>query len=107
MDNVAIENIRLFKELFKGREEVFAIRWERDGKSGYMPAYDLDWNEFARFKAKGGTLKDFQHKTYSKLTEQRVINHLSGKEVIGIYPLLADNSSWFIAADFDESLSGK
>jgi hypothetical protein len=51
MDIVAIENIRLFRELFKGREEVFAIRWERDGKSGYMPAYDLNWDEFARFKA--------------------------------------------------------
>jgi hypothetical protein len=72
-----------------------------------MPAYDLNWDEFARFKANGGTLKDFSHKTYSKLTEQRIINHLSGKEVIGIYPLLADNSSWFIAADFDESLSSK
>ncbi len=107
MDNVAIENIRLFKELFKGREEVFAIRWERDGKSGYMPAYDLNWDEFAKFKANGGRLKDFPHKTYSKLSEQRIINHLSGKEVIGIYPLLADNSSWFIAADFDESLSSK
>jgi hypothetical protein len=35
------------------------------------------------------------------------LNHLSGREVIGLYPLLPDNSSWFIAADFDESESGK
>ncbi len=30
-----------------------------------------------------------------------IANHLNGKEVIGIYPLLKDNTSWFIVADFD------
>jgi hypothetical protein len=89
--------------LFRGRQDVFAIRWERDGRSGYMPAYDLNWDEFAIHKANGGTLKAFANKSYSPLTEQRLLNHLSGKEVIGLYPLLPDNSSWFIAADFDAS----
>jgi superfamily II DNA or RNA helicase len=93
--------------LFRGRQDVFAIRWESDGRSGYMPAYDLNWDEYATYKAKGGTLKYFPNKSYSRLTEQRLLNHLSGKEVIGLYPLLPDNSSWFIAADFDESESGK
>ena len=37
-------DLEIFKSIFKGREDVFAIRWERDGKSGYMPAYHLDWN---------------------------------------------------------------
>jgi hypothetical protein len=35
------------------------------------------------------------------------VRHLLGKETIGIYPLLQDNTSWFIAADFDQSGSGK
>ena len=86
---------------------MFAVRWEREGKSGYMPAYDLDWTEFAKHKAQGGTLKDFAAKLYSILTEQRIINHLAGKEVIGLYPLLPGNDSWFIVADFDENLSSK
>ncbi len=93
--------------LFRGRQDVFAIRWDKDGRSGYMPAYDLNWDEFAIHKANGGALKDFANKSYSPLTEQRLLNHLSGKEVIGLYPLLPDNSSWFIAADFDETQSGK
>ncbi len=101
------EHINVFASLFKGREDVFAIRWEKEGKSGYMPAYDLNWDEFSKHKARGGTLKDFPGKTFAKLTEQRIINHLSGKEIIGLYPLLADNSSWFIVADFDESLISK
>jgi len=27
-----------------------------------MPAYDLNWNEFSKHKARGGTLKDFPDK---------------------------------------------
>ncbi len=76
-------------------------------KSGYTPAYDLNWDEYARHKASGGNLNDFPNKQYAKLTEQRIINHLIGKEIIGVYPLLADNSSWFIVADFDEKLTSK
>ena len=86
------EYIQLFKSLFKGREDVFAIRWEKENKNGYMPAYDIDWNEFLQHKAKGGTLKDFNNKNYARLTDQRILNHLAGKEVIGLYPLLTDNS---------------
>ncbi len=32
-----------------------------------------------------------------------VIEHLTGRLAVGIYPLLEDNSSYFIAADFDKS----
>lgn len=107
MDTNSNEQINIFQSLFHGREDVFAIRWENNGKSGYMPAYEFSWDEFAKHNAQGGTLKDFPNKQYSKLTQQRIINHLDGKEVIGLYPLLQDNSSWFIVADFDENLSGK
>ncbi len=96
-------HLEIFKSLFKGREDAFAIRWERNGKSGYMPAYTLDWDQFKIHKAKGGTLKDFKNKEYAALTDQRVLNHLAGKEVVGIYPLLQNNKSWFISADFDQS----
>jgi superfamily II DNA or RNA helicase len=107
MPDNSIEKIRIFTALFKGREDAFAVRWERDGKSGYTPAYDLNWVEFSKHKANGGTLKDFPEKQFSKLTDQRITNHLTGKEVIGLYPLLPDNSSWFIVADFDETLNSK
>ena len=35
-------NIQLFKSVFSGREDVFAVRWENGKKSGYMPAYNYD-----------------------------------------------------------------
>ena len=105
MDERIEENLELFKSLFKGREDVFAVRWEREGKSGYMPAYLIDWNQFKTHKAKGGTLKDYKNKEYAPLTNQRILNHLSGNEIVGVYPLLQNNNSWFIAADFDQSTS--
>jgi hypothetical protein len=33
------DRLNLYKSLFKGREDVFALRWEKGNKSGYMPAY--------------------------------------------------------------------
>jgi superfamily II DNA or RNA helicase len=106
MSIIPKEQIGLFFSLFRGREDVFAIRWEKEGKSGYTPAYDVNWGAFAQHKAKGGSMKDFPDKSFAQLTEQRIINHLTGKEVIGLYPLLPDNTSWLIVADFDEAQSG-
>ena len=51
-------HLQIFKSLFQGREDVFAIRWEKGDKNGYIPAYKLDWNEFAKHKLKGGTFLD-------------------------------------------------
>ncbi|MGL5235368.1 MAG: TOTE conflict system archaeo-eukaryotic primase domain-containing protein [Empedobacter falsenii] len=34
--------IAILKALFQGREDIFAIRWEKSGKSGYMPAYQFN-----------------------------------------------------------------
>jgi hypothetical protein len=100
--------LKIIKTLFEGREDVFAIRWEREGKAGYMPVYNFDWNEFLAHKAKGGNLKNFANKQHASLTDGGLANHLNGKEIVAIYPLLKDNTSWFIAADFDEStLKGK
>jgi superfamily II DNA or RNA helicase len=97
-----IENINSFKSLFQGRQDIYAIRWERDDKSGYMPAYKVDWSDYNKHKANGGTFKDYKNKEYLLFGDEAILNHLSGKETIGVYPLLEDNTSYFIAADFDE-----
>lgn len=91
-----------FQSLFKGREDVYAKRWEKEDRSGYMPAYDVDWDQYEKHKALGGTFQNFKHKTLAPLTSQVNKNHLLGKETVGIYPLLKNNTSWFLAADFDK-----
>ena len=97
------EQISLYKSLFQGRDDVYARRWERDTKSGWSPAYTFDWNEFNAHRAHGGTIKDFKNKTLIPFTHGVIEEHLTGNETIGIYPILPDNTSYFIVADFDET----
>ena len=96
------EQLDIFKSLFKGREDIFAVRWENGAKSGYMPAYHYDPYRFRLHQAKGGTFQNYSEKEYLRLTDEQLGIHLNGAKQIGVYPLLIDNSSWFIAADFDE-----
>ncbi len=96
------EQVQLFKSVFKGRNDVFAIRWEKGSKSGYMPAHSFDPYFYRAHKAKGGTFQNYKDKTHLTLTDNQIEKHLKGDQLAGIYPLLTDNTSWFIAADFDE-----
>lgn len=80
------EKINIFISLFKGRTDIFAQRWEfQDGsKSGYSPVY-----------------KDKAKNEYAALNQYYIEEHLRGNRTIGIYPILKENISWFVAADFD------
>ena len=62
MNLITSEQIELYCSLFRGRQDVYARRWEKNGKSGYSPAYDFNWSEFLAFKSRGGTLGDFPNK---------------------------------------------
>jgi len=97
------DKLSLFRSIFRGRTDVYPRRWEKNGKSGWSPAYSFDWNEFNAHRALGGNIKNFENKTLQPLTSAVILNHLSGKETIGIYPILSDNTSCFIVADFDEA----
>ena len=55
------------------------------------------------FKSKGGRLADFPNKKSLVLTLEVIRSHLEGNQTIGIYPLLEDNTSYFIVADFDKT----
>jgi len=95
--------IQTFRSLFKGREDVFAVRWEKGNNSGYMPAYFYDPYRLGAHKMKGGTFQNFTEKSYLKLTDEQIQKHLEGFHQVGLYPLLQDNTTWFLAADFDKS----
>lgn len=97
------ENIKIFRSLFKGREDVFAVRWEKEKKSGYTPATFYDHYRFRVHKMNGGTFQNFTEKSYLKFTDEQIQKHLDGFHHIGIYPLLQDNTTWFLAADFDKA----
>lgn len=91
-----------FRSLFQGREDVFAVRWEKSGKSGYMPSYQYDPYHYRAHKMNGGTFSSYSYKNYLPLTDNELQKHLNGVQQIGVYPLLQDNTSWFLVADFDK-----
>jgi len=71
MDEILPNQIQLFKSVFKGREDVFAIRWEKGNKSGYMPAYFFDPYMYRSHKMKGGTFQNYNDKTYGQGTAKQ------------------------------------
>jgi superfamily II DNA or RNA helicase len=91
------EKVKLFRSLFRGREDVYAARWEgRNGKTGYSPAHRKIWsNSFQK--------RLDEPKEYFPLTDQVIHDHLTGKLTAGVYPLLTDETCWFLAADFDKT----
>lgn len=86
------QNIELYKCLFKGRTDIYAVRWEKDGRSGYMPAYKVDWSDYNKHKAQGGTFKNYKNKENLPFDDSAIEGHIVGKETCGIYPLLEDIS---------------
>lgn len=81
------QRVDLFQFLFRGREDVFAVRWQKAGAdvSGYTPVFT-----------------DRSKTVYKSIMQSDIENHLLGTVTIGTYPLLKDNTSCFIVADFDK-----
>ncbi len=95
--------LALFRGLFRGRTDVYPIRWEsKAGKSGYAPACANEWRpgvcEKPRIKC-----GDCGNRQLLPLTDEVVYRHLAGEVVVGIYPLLSDDTCYFLAVDFDEA----
>jgi hypothetical protein len=98
----------LFRSLFHGRDDVYAVRWENaDGRYGYMPKADRDWKAYLRAKDEDRKKVDRQTRKFRPLTDEVVRGHLVGDHTIGIYPLLQDETCWFLAVDFDKKTCGK
>lgn len=96
------ERIRIYKSLFKGRDDVFAIRWEsKSGKSGYSPACANEWHQ-TLCKKPSIKCADCQHRKFISLTDNVIYDHLTGRQTIGLYPLLQNETCWFLAVDFDK-----
>ncbi len=97
------EKIALFRSLFRGRTDVFPRRWEnaKKGTAGYSPACA---NEWVRSVCDKPRIKcgDCPNQAFLPVTDQVVLDHLRGRHTAGVYPLLKDETCWFLAVDFDK-----
>jgi len=101
--------IALFRSLFRGRNDVYPRRFEsrKTGRAGYQPACGNEWVrgicEKPRIKC-----SECPHQAFLPVTEESVRWHLSGKDkggypfVMGVYPMLLDETVYFLAMDLDK-----
>lgn len=101
------EKIKLFTSLFSGRTDVYARRWvnAKTGRSGYSPVCRNFWKDKICRRKRGGSCFDCGYSDYEPLADAIIKQHLlltAGEwDVVGLYPLLEDNTTWFLAVDFD------
>ncbi|MBM4307343.1 MAG: DEAD/DEAH box helicase, partial [Deltaproteobacteria bacterium] len=96
------EQVTLFRSLFRGREDVYSVRWEgKYGNAGYSPACANEWKRSLCGKPKTKCV-DCENRDLLPVTDEVIRGHLIGKHIIGVYPLLLDETCWFLAIDFDK-----
>jgi len=91
------DKVALFRSFFRGRDDVYAVRrLDKSGKPAYFRARDYLGKENGR-AVWGGDLP---------LTDEIIADHLQREDrpvTVGLYPLLLDETCWFLAIDFDKT----
>ncbi|MCJ7628046.1 MAG: hypothetical protein MUO50_06610, partial [Longimicrobiales bacterium] len=97
------EKVALFRTLFAGRADVFPRRWRnpKTKKQGYAPACANEWMQGLCEKpsVKCG---ECANQAFLEVTDRVLLDHLQGRHVMGVYPLLKDETCCFLAVDFDQ-----
>ncbi|MCR4763407.1 MAG: DEAD/DEAH box helicase family protein [Lachnospiraceae bacterium] len=104
--NLTEDMAKEFYSYFWGRTDVFARR----GKNGgYFPQCSARWDNPLCPKARNEKQfcdEDCEYKVWRKLEPWMILKHLLGEkedcsDVLGVYPLLPDNTCHFLVFDFD------
>lgn len=111
-EEITPEHVQLFYSLFRGRRDVYSKRGTRPnpktGKTGYYTQCWNFWKAGVCPKQAGEKIacSTCANQQYKELMGGAVMAHLKGEredagDVIGIYPILSDESCNFLAFDFD------
>jgi len=97
------EKITIFLRLFQGRKDVYPKLWQnqKTGKKGYSPACSNEWIHGVcnKPRIKCG---ECPNQAFLPVTPEAILDHLQGRQVIGVYPMLKDETCRLLAADFDK-----
>lgn len=99
------DKVKLFRSLFRGRPDVFPVRFvsKKTGNPGYAPACSNKWEPGLCHLKSGGKCSDCPNQAFVPIEDRVVIDHLRGRHVMGCYPMLEDETTWFLAVDFDKT----
>lgn len=98
------DKVAIFRRLFRGRTDVYPIRWEgkTSSNSGYAPACANEWWAGVCIKPRG-KCADCGQRALIELSDSTIYDHLAGDHTIGVYPLLLNETCHFLAVDFDRA----
>jgi superfamily II DNA or RNA helicase len=102
--NQSLENkIAIFKSYFRGREDVYAKLWinNKTGKRGYSPVCKHEWDR-ALCRKPAIKCSECPNQGFLSPDEVAIKQHLTGIQVMGVYPMLKNESCYFLAMDFDK-----
>ena len=99
--------VALYRSLFRGREDIYPQRFEsRAGRTGYAPACANEWVPGVCGKPRI-KCAECPSRRFLAVNDEVIRWHLSGADeggkpfVMGVYPMLLDETCHFLAVDFD------
>jgi superfamily II DNA or RNA helicase len=101
--DTSAEKVTLFRQLFRGRDDLYPKLWTNSttSRKGYAPACANEWVRgiCEKPRVKCG---ECPNQAFLAVTDQVIRDHLQGRHVVGVYPLLTDEACWLLAVDFDK-----
>lgn len=99
------DSVKVFMNYFKGRNDVYpylSIDKNNSNIKYYIPACANEWKNGVCNKTMGKKCKTCQYRENKPLSKEIIYKHMYGNGPIGIYPLLENDTCFFLSLDFDD-----
>lgn len=104
------DSVKIFMNYFKGRNDVYpylSIDKNNPDIKYYIPACANEWKNGVCNKTMGKKCKNCQYRENKPMSKETIYKHMYGNYPIGIYPLLENDTCFFLSLDFDDKDSKK
>ena len=104
------DSVKIFMNYFKGRNDVYpylSIDKNNPNIKYYIPACANEWKNGVCNKTMGKKCKNCQYRENKPISKETIYKHMYGNYPIGIYPLLENDTCFFLSLDFDDKDSKK
>lgn len=104
------DSVKIFMDYFKGRNDVYpylSIDKNNPNIKYYIPACANEWKNGVCNKTMGKKCKTCQYRENKPISKETIHKHMYGSHPIGIYPLLENDTCFFLSLDFDDKDSKK
>ena len=104
------DSVKIFMNYFKGRNDVYpylSIDKNNPNIKYYIPACANEWKNGVCNKTMGRKCKTCQYRENKPISKDTIYKHMYGNYPIGIYPLLENDTCFFLSLDFDDKDSKK